>query len=53
MAAQITLTLSPATYRQAETLARDTGRAVVDVLVETIERSLRSGSSRRARAGRA
>ncbi len=40
MSEQITLTLPTAVYQQAEALARDAGRPVADVLVETIERSL-------------
>lgn len=41
MSEPITLTLPASVYRQAEIVARDRGRPVEDVLVETIERSLR------------
>src|SRR5882672_8377728 len=45
MSEQIILTLPTAVYQQAEALARDSGRPVADVLVETIERSLRDPSA--------
>ena len=41
MTTQITVTLPDAVLRRAELLAQRTGRAVADVLAETIELSLR------------
>jgi hypothetical protein len=41
MTEQITLTLPSDVYRQAEVLARRSGRSVGEVLTETIELSLR------------
>jgi len=41
MTTEITVTLPEAVVRRAELLAHRTGRAVADVLAETIERSLR------------
>jgi hypothetical protein len=45
MSEQITLTLPTAVYQQAEALARQAGRPVAEVLVETIEQSLRSAAA--------
>ena len=45
MSEQIILTLPTAVYQQAEALARDSGRPVVEVLVERIERSLQGSSA--------